>query len=122
MSVAWFWGLLLVGATAFLSVARTLMVRRLIPVEVLERHNEVAGFHLCRHRRRLCPAAWLRRDYGVGATAQIIMSSGLAFTIALVMVAIIALEQPFAGISRVGSQPFEQLEAMFKHLEISGSP
>ena len=65
MSVAWFWSLLLVGATVFLSVAGTLMVRRLIPVEVLERHNEVAGFHLCRHRRRLCPAAWLRRDYGV---------------------------------------------------------
>jgi len=51
------------------------------------------------------------------AAAQIIMSSGLAFTVALVMVAIVALSQPFAGISRVGSQPFEQLEGMFKHLE-----
>jgi hypothetical protein len=46
------------------------------------------------------------------------MSSGLAFTIALVMVAIIALGQPFAGITRVGPQPFEQLEPMFKHLEL----
>ena len=43
------------------------------------------------------------------ATAQIIMSSGLAFTIALVMVAIIALGQPFAGISRVGSDPSSSL-------------
>ena len=38
------------------------------------------------------------------------------------MVAIIALEQPFGGISRVGSQPFEQLEGMFKGLEMSHSP
>jgi hypothetical protein len=44
MSLAWFWSLLLVGATVLLSVAGTLMVRRLISVEVLERHNEVAGF------------------------------------------------------------------------------
>jgi hypothetical protein len=51
------------------------------------------------------------------AMAQIVMSAGLAFTVALVMVAIIALGQPFAGISRVGPQPFEQLEGMFKHLE-----
>jgi ABC-type multidrug transport system fused ATPase/permease subunit len=56
------------------------------------------------------------------AAAQVIMSSGLAFTIALVMVAIMALGQPFAGISRVGPQAFEQLEGMFKHLEISRSP
>jgi len=42
------------------------------------------------------------------------MSSGLAFTIALVMVAIIALGQPFAGITRV----CPQVEAMFKHLEL----
>jgi hypothetical protein len=53
------------------------------------------------------------------AVAQVIMSLGLAFTIVLVMVAIIALGQPFAGISRVGPQPFEELEGMFKHLELS---
>ena len=41
---SWFWILLLVGTTVFVSVAGTLMVRRLINVEVLERHNEVAGF------------------------------------------------------------------------------
>jgi predicted membrane chloride channel (bestrophin family) len=44
MSSAWFWSLLLVGGTVLLSIAGTLMVRRLISVEVLERHNEVAGF------------------------------------------------------------------------------
>jgi len=44
MSSAWFWILLLVGTTVFISVAGTLMVRRVITVEVLERHNEVAGF------------------------------------------------------------------------------
>jgi hypothetical protein len=44
MSSAWFWSLLLVGATVLLSIAGTLLVRRLIGVEVLERHNEVAGF------------------------------------------------------------------------------
>ena len=53
------------------------------------------------------------------AVAQVIMSLGLAFTIVLVMVAIIALGQPFAGISRVGPQPFEALEGMFKDLELS---
>jgi hypothetical protein len=40
-------------------------------------------------------------------------SVGLAFTIALVMLAVVALGQPFAGISRVGHQPFDQLEGMF---------
>ena len=41
---AWFWGILLVGATVFLAVAGALLVRRLVTVEVLERQNEVAGF------------------------------------------------------------------------------
>ena len=45
------------------------------------------------------------------------MSSGLAFTIALVMLAIVALEHPFVGISRVSSQAFVQLEGVFKSLE-----
>ena len=44
MSSAWVWSLLVVGATVLLSIAGTLLVRRLIGVEVLERHNEVAGF------------------------------------------------------------------------------
>ena len=42
--LAWLWGVLLVGATVFVSIAGTLLVRRWVPVEVLERHNEVAGF------------------------------------------------------------------------------
>lgn len=41
---AWFWGILLVGATVFLAVTGTLLVRRLVAVEVLERQNEVVGF------------------------------------------------------------------------------
>ena len=49
------------------------------------------------------------------------MSAGLAFTIALVMLAIIALQQPFAGISRIGPQNFERLEAILKQLETTGS-
>jgi len=256
MLSTWFSTLLLVGATVLLSIAGTVLVRRLISVEVLERHNEVAGFiyavigvvyavllgfaaitvwerydraqasveqeandladlyrdaetfpgdvrtQLARQIRdyvqlavekewpamaggKSSPEVWdaytqLWRTYyqfspgtdqektwysqsltklndlgdqrrmrllisrmgsvpvmmwvallGTGAitiafsflfgtpnaAAQIIMSSGLAFTVALVMVAIVALSQPFAGISRVGSQPFEQLEGMFKHLE-----
>ena len=44
MSLAWFWSLLLIGGTVLLSIAGTLIVRRLVGVEVLERHNEVAGF------------------------------------------------------------------------------
>jgi len=44
MSSGWVWSLLVVGATVLLSIAGTLLVRRLIGVEVLERHNEVAGF------------------------------------------------------------------------------
>jgi ABC-type multidrug transport system fused ATPase/permease subunit len=258
MLAAWFWSLLLVGGTVLLSTAGTLIVRRLVGVEVLERHNEVAGFiyavlgvvyavllgfaaitvwerydraqasvaqeandladlyrdaqtfpsdtraklgNQIRDYVRLAvekewpamadgkssPEVWdaylqLWKTYyqftpgtdqektwyaqsltklndlgdqrrmrllmsrmgsvpvmmwvallGTGAitiafsflfgtqntVAQVIMSLGLAFTIVLVMVAIIALGQPFAGMSRVGSQPFEELEGMFKHLELS---
>jgi hypothetical protein len=49
--------------------------------------------------------------------AQVMMSSGLALTIALVMLSIMALEQPFAGINRLGPQAFEHLEDTFKRLE-----
>jgi Protein of unknown function (DUF4239) len=258
MLSGWFWSLLLVGATVLLSIAGTLLVRRLASVEVLERHNEVAGFIYAvigvvyavllgfaaitvweRYDRaqasveqeandladlyrdaqtfpnnvrtqlqgqirdyvrlviekewpamaggKSSPEVWdaytqLWQTYyqfspgtdqqktwysqslaklndmgdqrrmglltsrmgsvprmmwvallGTGAitiafsflfgtpnaTAQIIMSSGLAFTIALVMVAVVALGQPFAGITRVGHQPFDQLEGMFKYSENS---
>jgi hypothetical protein len=40
----WFWGILLVGALPALAVGGALLVRRAVGPEVLERHNEVAGF------------------------------------------------------------------------------
>jgi hypothetical protein len=39
-----FWSVLIVGVTTLLAVAGALLVRRWATVEVLERHNEVAGF------------------------------------------------------------------------------
>jgi len=42
--------------------------------------------------------------------AQLVISIGLALTIALVMLSIMALEQPFAGITRVQPQAFEHLK------------
>ncbi|MGH8680639.1 MAG: DUF4239 domain-containing protein [Burkholderiales bacterium] len=40
----WFWSILLIGALPALAVAGALFVRRAVGPEVLERHNEVAGF------------------------------------------------------------------------------
>lgn len=40
----WFWSILLIGALPALAVAGALLVRRAVGPEVLERHNEVAGF------------------------------------------------------------------------------
>ena len=231
--------MLLVGATVFLSVAGTLLIRRWVAVEVLERHNEVAGFiyavigvvyavllgftaiivweqydkaqaalrgeletQLRAYARLVIEKEWpamaehksipevwdaytqLWRTYyqfqpenesekiwytvsitrlndlgdqrrlrllssrlrgvpviiwvvllGAGAitigftflfgtrnaAAQVVMSSGLALTIALVMLSIMALEQPFAGINRIGPQAFEHLEDTFKRLESTRS-
>jgi hypothetical protein len=239
LAPAWIWGTLLVGATVFLSVAGTLLVRRWVAVEVLERHNEVAGFiyavigvvyavllgftaiivweqydkaqaalrgeletQLRAYARLVIEKEWpamaehksipevwdaytqLWRTYyqfqpenesekiwytvsitrlndlgdqrrlrllssrlrgvpviiwvvllGAGAitigftflfgtrnaAAQVVMSSGLALTIALVMLSIMALEQPFAGINRIGPQAFEHLEDTFKRLESTRS-
>jgi Protein of unknown function (DUF4239) len=39
-----FWGVVIVGGITVLATAGALLVRRWVPVEVLERHNEVAGF------------------------------------------------------------------------------
>ena len=50
------------------------------------------------------------------------MSAGLALTIALVMLSIMALGQPFAGMTRVGPQAFEHIEDMFKRLESNPKP
>src|SRR5262245_39905160 len=38
------WGIVIVGGITVLATAGVLLVRRWVPVEVLERHNEVAGF------------------------------------------------------------------------------
>lgn len=44
LTAAWFYGILLIGATVLLAVAGSLLVRRWATVEVLECHHEVAGF------------------------------------------------------------------------------
>ena len=44
MSLAWLWGILLVGATVLLAAAGTLLARRWVSVEILKLNNEVAGF------------------------------------------------------------------------------
>ena len=44
MSLAWLWGIILVGALVLLAVAGTLLARRWVGVEVLKLNNEVAGF------------------------------------------------------------------------------
>ena len=39
-----------------------------------------------------------------------LMTGALAFTIGLVLLSILALEQPFAGITRIGPDAFEQVQ------------
>jgi hypothetical protein len=46
-------------------------------------------------------------------TAQVLMTAGLAMTIALVLLSILALEQPFAGIARIEPDAFDQLMDIF---------
>jgi hypothetical protein len=40
--------------------------------------------------------------------AQVLMTAGLAMTIALVLLSVLALQQPFAGITRIGTRSFDQ--------------
>ena len=47
------------------------------------------------------------------AKAHVAMTSGLAMTIALVLFSILALEQPFAGITRVEPDAFHQVASIF---------
>ena len=47
------------------------------------------------------------------AAAQVLMTAGLAMTIALVLLSILALQQPFAGITRIESDAFNQLINIF---------
>lgn len=52
--------------------------------------------------------------FGTGsAKAQVLMTSGLAMTIALVLFSIMALEHPFAGITRVEPESFHQAAKIF---------
>lgn len=43
------------------------------------------------------------------AAAQLLMTAGLALTISLVLLSVVALERPFAGIARVAPDAFNQL-------------
>lgn len=54
------------------------------------------------------------------AKAQVLMTSGLAMTIALVLFSIMALEQPFAGITRVEPDSFHQVANIFDVWSQSG--
>ena len=47
------------------------------------------------------------------ATAQVLMTSALTMTIALVLLSILALEEPFRGITRVDPSAFDQLAYIF---------
>jgi len=54
------------------------------------------------------------------ARAQVLMTSGLAMTIALVLFSVMALEKPFAGITRVEPDSFYQVAKIFDVLSQSG--
>ena len=45
--------------------------------------------------------------------AQAVMTAGLAMTIALVLLSILALEKPFGGITRIEPEAFNQLISIF---------
>jgi hypothetical protein len=47
------------------------------------------------------------------ATAQVLMTAGLAIVIALVLLSIMAMQDPFAGITRVDSDAFAQIADIF---------
>jgi hypothetical protein len=53
-------------------------------------------------------------------TAHVLMTSGLAMTIGLVLVSILALEEPFAGLTRVNPEAFEQVADIFDNWSQSG--
>jgi len=48
------------------------------------------------------------------AWAQALMTAGLALTIGVVLLAILALEQPFAGITRIEPRAFHQVETIIE--------
>jgi hypothetical protein len=53
--------------------------------------------------------------------AQVLMTAGLALTIALVLLSILALEEPFAGITRIQPDAFNQLADIFESLRHPGA-
>jgi hypothetical protein len=53
--------------------------------------------------------------------AQVLMTAGLAMTIALMLLSILALEQPFAGINRIEPDAFNQLADIFETLRHAGA-
>ena len=61
-----FWGTLIVGGITFVALAGALLVRRWAPVEVLERHNEVAGFIYAVDGVMYAVVARLHRDDRLG--------------------------------------------------------
>ena len=54
------------------------------------------------------------------AVAQVLMTSALAMTIAVVLLSIVALEEPFRGITRVDSGAFDQVAYIFDVWSRSG--
>ena len=46
--------------------------------------------------------------------AQAVMTAALAFTIGIVLLSILALERPFAGITRIGPEAFEQVQRILQ--------
>jgi hypothetical protein len=50
------------------------------------------------------------------ARAQGLMTAALALTIGIVLLSILALEQPFGGITRVGPEAFEQAQEIFERV------
>lgn len=52
--------------------------------------------------------------------AQALMTAALALTIGIVLLSILALEQPFAGITRIRPEAFEQVQGIFNRLTQPG--
>jgi hypothetical protein len=55
------------------------------------------------------------------ARAQAFMTAGLALTIGVVLLSILALHKPFAGITRVDPDPFRQVDRILELLHHPGT-
>jgi hypothetical protein len=56
------------------------------------------------------------------ARAQALMTAGIALTIGVALLSILALEKPFAGITRVDTQAFNQVDRILAQLRQPASP